>query len=71
MKVFSKKRLLASLALKGKTLGELANYIGIDPSTLTRKVHGRSEWTRAEIQKTCEFLEIDSPKQIFFVDGDA
>lgn len=69
--MFSKKRLLASLALNGKTLGELADYIGIDPSTLTRKVHGRSEWTRTEIQKTCEFLGIDSPKQIFFVDSDA
>lgn len=69
--MYSKRRLMSYLALQGSTLGELADFIGIDRSTLSRKVNGQTEWTRSEIQKTCEFLHLTSPKLIFFIDNDA
>lgn len=64
--VFDKKRFRIAVMLKGLSLKQVAQYLGIDISTLYRKINGTSEFTRAEIQQLCELLELDDPKEIFF-----
>ena len=58
------------IALKGKTIKELAEGLGISKSGMYRKMHGQSEFTRAEIQKLIEILEIDfnTAIEIFFTE---
>lgn len=64
--MFDKKRFRIAVMLKGLSLKQVAQYLGIDISTLYRKINGTSEFTRAEIQQLCELLELDDPKEIFF-----
>ena len=62
------------LAFKGKavergyTLGNLAKEIGINPATLTRKMTGESDFTRAEIIKIRDILNLSAQEveNIFF-----
>lgn len=58
------------IALKGKTIKELAKGLGLSKSGMYRKMHGQSEFTRAEIQKLIEILEIDfnTAMEIFFTE---
>lgn len=45
---------------------QLCDFIGISKAAFYRKVNGISEFTRAEIEKICECLHLDSPVDIFF-----
>ncbi len=51
---------------KGYTIDEFCNAIGIAKSTYYKKVRGVSEFSQEEIQKSIDFLELDSPVPIFF-----
>jgi Response regulator containing CheY-like receiver, AAA-type ATPase, and DNA-binding domains len=51
---------------KGVKLNALARFLGISPTTLYRKVTGKSDFTRAEIQKCCEFFGEKEMNCIFF-----
>lgn len=64
--MINERKLKAALTLKGATMEDLAKYLNINPATLSRKMHGASDFTRGEIQKTCDYLELDSPVDIFF-----
>lgn len=52
--------------LKGKileqrlTYEQVADAIGINKVTLWRKLNGRSDWTRHEMEDICTVLGIDS-----------
>jgi len=35
-----------------------AHAMGLSPSTLSKKLCGRSEWTHSEIAKACELLGV-------------
>lgn len=37
---------------------EVADYIGIDNSTLSKRMNGRQPWTSTEIESACELLGI-------------
>lgn len=50
----------------GKTMEDVSNHLGINNSTLWRKVTGKTEFTRTEIQLICGLLHLDSPNEIFF-----
>lgn len=45
----------------------LAHKLGMDPSTLSKKVNGHSPWDSADLSKACEFLKLnESEKQELF-----
>ncbi|MDO4649159.1 MAG: helix-turn-helix transcriptional regulator [Eubacteriales bacterium] len=52
----------------GKTMADVAKYLGINEATLYRKLNGSSEFSRDEIQQICTFLHLDSPMEIFFAE---
>lgn len=64
--MFNKNRFKAQLALAGMTMRELAEKLDIDESTLYRKVNSGGSFTREEINKMIEILEIKEPMPIFF-----
>lgn len=51
---------------KGHTIEEFCKAIGIARSTYYKKVRGASEFSQEEIQKSIDFLELESPVPIFF-----
>lgn len=40
------------------TQDAFAEALEMDPSSLSKKLNNRTEWTRAEIEKACILLEI-------------
>jgi len=51
-----------------KTNKEIAEFLGIDESTLWRKLQNNGSFTREEISKLILLLDIEDPKAIFFAD---
>ena len=66
--MFDKKKFKAQIILAGTTAKELAKNLGIDESTLYRKINADGNFTREEISKITEILNIDNPQDIFFAD---
>lgn len=64
--MFDKLKFKAAVVGKGKTMKDVAIAIGVNESTLYRKVNGVSQFSREEIQTICRYLELDSPIEIFF-----
>ena len=67
--MFDKNRFRAQIILAGMTAKELADKIGINESTLYRKINADGNFTREEIGKIVEILHIDNPKDFFFADN--
>lgn len=66
--MFSEARLKAQMIIKGVKHNELAAYLGINTSTLYRKIKNDGDFSREEISKIVDILGIDDPKSIFFAD---
>lgn len=64
--MFDKNKFKAQVLLSGKTLTEVADILGINLTTLYRKMNGESDFYRNEIQMLCEKLDIKNPSEIFF-----
>lgn len=64
--MFNYKRFKAALVLNGKTLKDVSEALNINEATLSRKCHGKSEFTRKEIQEICNYLNLESPVGVFF-----
>lgn len=47
----------------GKTMESLASYLGINPSTLHRKLIGESDFYRSEIRLIANYLNL-TPKEV-------
>ena len=45
------------LKVQRKTQKQLAEYIGLDVSNVSRRLHGSAEWSFREYLKTQEFFE--------------
>ncbi|MCI8921149.1 MAG: XRE family transcriptional regulator [Acutalibacter sp.] len=45
---------------------QVAAELGIDETTLYRKMSGKSDFYRKEIQKLCDLLKIEDPAAVFF-----
>lgn len=56
--------LRAECVRKGITLESLASKIGINPTSLYRKINGESEFRRNELQIIKNVLELDDEKFI-------
>lgn len=64
--MFNKLKFKGALASKGLTMNKLAEKLHMNTTTLYRKTTGTSEFTRDEIQRICQILELQSPVDIFF-----
>lgn len=51
---------------RGVKLKAVAAAMGIRPSTLYRKMKGKLDFTRSEIQKCCDFFGVEELNYIFF-----
>ena len=66
--MFDEKRFKAQVVLQGMTIKQVAEELNIDSATLYRKMSGKSDFFRWEIQKLCEILDIKDPASIFFAE---
>lgn len=62
----NKAKLEYEMTLRGVRYSDLCELLGISRSALYRKCNGKSEFTRSEIEKIVEYLELESPMGIFF-----
>ena len=53
---------------RGITVEMLCNHIGMSKAAFYRKCKGVSEFTQGEIQAIVDYLELESPMGIFFVE---
>lgn len=63
-------RLREEIRKKYGTFDKFAEAMGMDSSTLSKKLNGRVGWTGDEIEKACELLDIPLEKvcEYFFYD---
>lgn len=68
--MLNKNLFRAKCAEKGVTLEQVARIIGVNQATLYRKLNGKSEFTRNEIQlfKSALNLSGDDMQNIFFAE---
>lgn len=59
-------RLKYEMAIRGVKNDELCKSINMSRSAFYRKCTGKSEFTLPEINAIVEFLNLDSPMEIFF-----
>lgn len=52
--------------IKELSVEELCQKIGMSPTAYYRKINGKSEFTRAEIEKLIRVLDLSEPLSIFF-----
>lgn len=64
--MFNRRKLQAQMVLKGYTIGEVAEKIGINSATMYRKLNNNGDFSREEINKLIDLLEIDDIEGIFF-----
>lgn len=68
--MFDKALFIYHVTRKNMTLGAISAMLKINPATLTRKMSGESDFTRDEVQRLKNFLElsvVDADK-IFFAE---
>lgn len=68
--MFCKQEFLIMLLKKKRSRDDIANLLGVSVPTLSKKINGKSEFTRQEIQiikGACD-LSFDDVKKIFFAD---
>lgn len=66
--MFDKYKFKGKVVSKGMNLSNVAQHLGINKSTLSKKVNGGSDFYRSEIEALCIFLDIqgDEKEKIFF-----
>lgn len=64
--MFDVRRFKAQLVLKGITSKMLAERLGINESTLYRKINADGDFSREEINIMIEYLEFENPLDVFF-----
>ena len=53
---------------RGINATQMAEYLGIDRSTFSKKCNGQSEFKQSEIQNIISYLGIEDPTPIFFAE---
>lgn len=63
------QKIKAKMTEKKITQVQLAKLIGIDPSTLNRKINNKNgdNLTVKEVQKIINILDINNPTEYFFI----
>lgn len=62
----NKARLEYEMKIRGVSIADMCEMLGISRSAFYRKCNGISEFTQSEIQSIVNFLDLDSPMGIFF-----
>lgn len=55
-----------TMKINGKSIPDMCSALGISRSAFYRKCNGKSEFTHSEIQKIVDYLNLNSPVDIFF-----
>lgn len=68
--MFNKNKFRAKIVENGFTVKQIAETLHISEVTLYRKINGKSDFTRKEIQKLKEILKLDveTVEEIFFAE---
>ena len=68
--MFNKARFRAALMLKGMTMEQLAAALSINPSTLSRKINGITDFTHSEMKSLRHILSLTAEQfeGIFFAE---
>lgn len=66
--MFKENEFRAQVVRAGKTMKEVAECLGVDESTVYRKIKANGDFSRDQINKLISFLEIENPSFIFFAD---
>jgi len=61
-----KIRLEYEIKSRGHTIDEFCKSIEISRAAYYRKCKGTSEFTQSEIKRSIDFLQLESPMEIFF-----
>lgn len=64
--MFNKVEFEVAMLRKGVKRQELARILGIDVSTLYRKLENNGDFDREQISRIMAYLDIDDPNPIFF-----
>ena len=64
--VLNKALLEYRMKERGVVIADMCKMLGISRSAFYRKCNGKSEFTLREIKKIVDFLNLDSPMDIFF-----
>lgn len=64
--MFLENEFRAAVIRRGRTLADVAAQLGINPTTLSRKLKADGAFSRVEIARLIEFLDIKNPDEIFF-----
>ena len=64
--MFDKRKFMAQIVLAVLTQKELAQKLGIDESTLYRKINDDGRFSRKEMNAIIDILQIKDPNPIFF-----
>ncbi|MBS4880174.1 MAG: helix-turn-helix transcriptional regulator [Firmicutes bacterium] len=64
----NKARLEYEMNLHNVSKSDMCAMLGISRSAFYRKCNGESEFTRSEIQKIVDILNLESPMGIFFTE---
>lgn len=64
--MFNRLKFLGKVKEEGKTIKEVADFLGLNVATLYRKMNGESDFYREEMQQLIIFLNISNPMEIFF-----
>ena len=62
----NKARLEYEMKIRGFSIADMCEMLGISRSAFYRKCNGISEFTQGQIQSIVNFLDLDSPMGIFF-----
>lgn len=57
--------LKAKIAERGETQGSVAKAVGMSPNSLNRKIGGKRDFTLGEVNRLCDYLQIQNPADIF------
>lgn len=60
--------LIYKMCEKGKSIADMCDMLGMSRSAFYRKCNGKSEFTLSEIKKIVDFLNLESPVDIFFAE---
>lgn len=67
--MFNRRLFEAHLVLAGISKSEMASILGIDVSTFSRKLKNDGDFTRTQINKMIEVLDIEEPSEVFFAEN--
>ncbi len=64
--MFNKNKFKGCVYSSGLTMKEVALKLGINETTLYRKINRDGDFSRSEINELIELLKITNPNEIFF-----